>query len=331
MSPLPLSDFLSPHHTPPQPSYGTVAPAPGGPGPGPAAEHPVPPEGLLLVPPDVLHAIHSGVWQAVEHMRNVSERVHKWPACDWHAVDRVILSATPQVDGYQLRGNPVPVLGRAPTRRLTAYNPTPAPIYVTDAAGGAPMLTVPPFSSVVMPWNADSVIVSCDALSLAGGDLAPILLVRSDRETDEIRFDSIADAELYNPATGLQEAQRTPTTFVQANAVGAGNSTVWTPAAGKRYRLLGFSIYAPSHVAAAVATLLGTNLKDSGGQVIFAGTTFVPAASVTTTPGTVLIVPPFDLPGNGFLSPAIGNALQLNLSAAINVGQIWISAWGTEE
>ena len=48
---------------------------------------------------------------------------------------------------------------------------------------------------------------------------------------------------LYNPSTGKDEAQRTMTIIKHsADITAAGQTALWTPSAGKRVRVMGFSI-----------------------------------------------------------------------------------------
>ena len=103
-----------------------------------------------------------------------------------------------------------------------------------------------------------------------------------------------------------------PTIFKVLNSVAAGagaDVTIWTPAPGKRFRLL---LYV---VNANVATTF--LFKDGvGGPVI--------AADQITAAGGVMM----NLGGKGILSAAVGNALVINSSAAVTlVGYVA----GTEE
>lgn len=104
---------------------------------------------------------------------------------------------------------------------------------------------------------------------------------------------------------------RTPVVFkVINNAIGAGaDSTIWTPAAGKKFRVMGFSF--TSSVATDVL------LKDNTGGTVIYRQNF-PAAV------------PFALPslGNGILSTAANNVLAASMVAA---GTLTGLVWGTEE
>ena len=100
---------------------------------------------------------------------------------------------------------------------------------------------------------------------------------------------------------------------------------MWTPAAGKKYRLLGFYVILP--IGSTTAAALTFNLADSGGLTIFSGVISTAALAALTSP----ILIPFQLPFNGFLSPLVNNRLVCALSTAMTAGEIDVNVWGTEE
>lgn len=106
-------------------------------------------------------------------------------------------------------------------------------------------------------------------------------------------------------------AQYFPTTWTDLAVVALGSIvTVWTPATGKKFRLLGFSI----SVSAAANVLLEDN----------AAATFI-----FRTPKLVADTPyTFILPGRGYLSTAANNVLKATSSAAANGTGTF---FGTEE
>lgn len=138
---------------------------------------------------------------------------------------------------------------------------------------------------------------------------------------------------LWNPQTGAFETLRTATTFrTGVLAATTGNATIWTPSAGKRFRLLGILGMTLTNVAAGVTAEIGVTLFDQGASTGIAWNFSVPAAApAPTILGCVQIVPPFDLPGNGYLSSTIGNALVLNVSTVLSAGTIRCAVAGTEE
>lgn len=98
---------------------------------------------------------------------------------------------------------------------------------------------------------------------------------------------------IYNPSLPGWDRVRTPTKFISLNAVAiTSETTVWTPAAGKKFRLMGFAL-AQGTVSG------GVTLKDNT-----AGTTILILPS--NTAGAVLISPSM---GNGILSATANNVL----------------------
>jgi len=133
---------------------------------------------------------------------------------------------------------------------------------------------------------------------------------------------------------------RTPTVFKTISTQATGNTAVWTPT-GKKFRLMRFMIDVMANALTAGGNLT-ISLNDAGtalnanvpaasnttnGGVSF--TAFVPSSAITNVFGgysTGWI----DL-GNGYISAAAGNALNINLSAAVTVGLVNIIVCGTEE
>jgi hypothetical protein len=103
----------------------------------------------------------------------------------------------------------------------------------------------------------------------------------------------------------------------------AGDTTIWTPAAGKKVRLMGLSISASGTAAALVANLL--KIQDAAaGPNLWQG--FIAVA--TTVTGDTQIYVDF---GQGQLLSAINHVLNANLATAFATGGAAVNAWGTEE
>jgi hypothetical protein len=106
---------------------------------------------------------------------------------------------------------------------------------------------------------------------------------------------------------------RTPNIWktIAAVAVTAGTpQTVWTPAAGKKFRLMGFAVS---------LTVAGSVIFDDNAV----GTEIIRTPLLAA--GTGIASPPM---GNGFLSAAANNVLQVNVSAT---GSVSGFVYGTEE
>lgn len=147
----------------------------------------------------------------------------------------------------------------------------------------------------------------------------------------------IADAAAFGfPVTGLSvfngtswDRQRTPTVFKTAAATAAGLTSVWTPAAGKKFRLLAFALLVTGNAAMAVAGTEAIQLQDSGTLFGLAFDLYAPAASVNQLgdafyTGWVAV-------GNGYLSAAANNVLQVWLASALTTGYVRVNVAGTEE
>jgi len=130
---------------------------------------------------------------------------------------------------------------------------------------------------------------------------------------------------LYDPVLATWDRQRNVTTFKTLIDNTANNATVWTPAGGKKYRVMGGIISLSKDAACAGSFQVG--LTDSaGGQWLVIQISH--AALVAT--GQVMVVP-FQIPGNGYLSPTAGNLLQATCSGALTAGSMGVTVWGTEE
>lgn len=112
--------------------------------------------------------------------------------------------------------------------------------------------------------------------------------------------------------------------FKSVAATVAGNTTVWTPAAGKKFRLMGYTISVAGTLAATGVELI--KLTDAAAGTVIAQHNAT--VTITTPTGDTQIGA--DL-GQGFLSGAINNALTVNLGTAMATGSVIVNAWGTEE
>lgn len=121
---------------------------------------------------------------------------------------------------------------------------------------------------------------------------------------------------------------RTPAIFKQATASASGSTALWTPAAGKHFRLLRFKIQLTADATLAVAARLTIALLDSATDLHLSHLVFVPTTALNTIQdyesGWI------DL-GNGILSAAVNNVLNINLSVALATGLVNVIACGTEE
>lgn len=123
---------------------------------------------------------------------------------------------------------------------------------------------------------------------------------------------------------------RTPSNFKTVATAAAGNTAIWTPTGGKKFRLMRWRYTATENCTFAVGANLTISLFDGAagatGQV---DDITVPAVALATS-GQLASSPWIDL-GNGYQSVAANNVLNVNLSAALVTGTIRVQVAGTEE
>jgi hypothetical protein len=152
------------------------------------------------------------------------------------------------------------------------------------------------------------------------GNTVAVSSLGSTRFTTNYALVTIAAQYVFDPTTTSFDALRTPTKFKIASASAVNDTALWTPAGGKRFRLMGFTWTIPNTATSAAGTVI--TLRDAAADV------FNVITIGTTTAGmsnTVI------LPYNGYMSTAADAVLNIHLSAALTAGTIAFSAFGTEE
>lgn len=110
----------------------------------------------------------------------------------------------------------------------------------------------------------------------------------------------------------------------------ASNATVWTPATGKKFRLIKLIIEFSENVSTAGSNNAAYEMLDGGTLILpSTGIFFIPTAAVTTGYGNQRVV--FDYGPNGILSAAANNVLGFTLSSALATGVCTVFTMGTEE
>lgn len=114
--------------------------------------------------------------------------------------------------------------------------------------------------------------------------------------------------------------------FHSVIATAAGSTAVWTPTAGKRFRLMGYTISVAGTLAATGVQTI--KLEDSATVIKnhLANVIETPSASISGGDTQIGV----DL-GQGELSATVNNVLNINLSTAMATGGVAINVWGTEE
>lgn len=140
---------------------------------------------------------------------------------------------------------------------------------------------------------------------------------------------------LYSPAhigdlpNTFYLRERNVEVFRTATATASGNTPVWTPAAGKKFRLMRFYLELTENVIRAAAGVVTIKFQDATTDLNIAFDVWVPAAALATT-GNEWQSGWIDI-GNGILSAAANNVLNVNLSAALTGGNLRAFVCGTEE
>ena len=151
------------------------------------------------------------------------------------------------------------------------------------------------------------------------GVLLPTHLITPlDITTDPMTY-TMACRALLDKA-GVLEGPRTPSIFKTVAATLIGSTALWTPAAGKKFRILGFKVAIPSTATTAAGSTI--TLKDGAGTV-FTLAVLGATTQIVTYQQTGMM--------NGYLSAAADNVLNVDLSAALTAGAVVVDVWGTEE
>lgn len=132
---------------------------------------------------------------------------------------------------------------------------------------------------------------------------------------------------LYNALLGKEETQLTPTAYHTIQLSTAAVS-IWTPAVGKKFRLMGYNIQLSADATLAVAGETLLTLLDNATAIGIAHNFYVPATALDTFFANPPIVVPF--PGNGYLSILAGNALKATLSTYLATGTFSLNVYGVE-
>lgn len=123
---------------------------------------------------------------------------------------------------------------------------------------------------------------------------------------------------------------RTPDTFKTASATASGNTALWTPAGGKKFRLMRYMLTVTDNATQTTPGTLTISLFDAAaGDTGQAHSVFVPSVALVNT-GSLYSSGWIDL-GNGRLSSAADAVLNINLSAALTAGAVRVICCGTEE
>lgn len=129
-------------------------------------------------------------------------------------------------------------------------------------------------------------------------------------------------------SVGAWDNMRTCTTFKQASTAATGSTALWTPTAGKKFRLMRFRVQVTALAKAAAAADLKIALLDSAADLGVSSYCTIPVAAAGN--GVISDTGWIDL-GNGVMSSLANNVLNINLSFALTGGLVNVTCAGTEE
>lgn len=131
-------------------------------------------------------------------------------------------------------------------------------------------------------------------------------------------------------ADGLRNfLNRSPNVFNTVAASAAGDTAIWTPANGRKFRLQRMMISITDNATQTTSGVVTIKLRDNTTDLNLTHSVFVPASLLDTT-GVLYVSPWIDL-GDGILSAAANNVLNVNLSNALLTGVVRVIVAGMEE
>lgn len=119
------------------------------------------------------------------------------------------------------------------------------------------------------------------------------------------------------------------TTQKTVETAATGSTAIWTPVTGNTFRLLAYQVIVTADAAiSGGGTQLIVSFKDGTTALPTAQELFVPTTTVTTVMGAYNSgwIPL----GNGLLSAAANNALNVTLSATLTSGKVRVNVIGVE-
>lgn len=123
---------------------------------------------------------------------------------------------------------------------------------------------------------------------------------------------------------------RIPSKFFTITATASGDNAIWTPTSGKKFRLMGWSLQATAEVAiSGGAADLDVIFRDGTTAIGQGASFYIPQTGATSS--QIDDFTGWHMLGNGYLSTAANNVLNLNLSTTLTSGKVRVNVCGTEE
>lgn len=131
-------------------------------------------------------------------------------------------------------------------------------------------------------------------------------------------------SRVLNTVSGQYDQVRAATTVKAISANAYANTIVWTPAAGKRIRVMGYCIQTSNARFGSNGDLTVTLLEQGG--VWLGQFNFGLGAAATNQPVIVVNFPP-----PGILLSAPDKKIAIDLSNGLTAGAFGVTVWGSEE
>jgi hypothetical protein len=135
--------------------------------------------------------------------------------------------------------------------------------------------------------------------------------------------------QVATDAVPTLQTLRTPNIFRTAKATATGTQAIWTPATGKKFRLMRFKIQITADSAQTTGADVDFDLQDGATSLNLTHTVFIPTAAATVLAG-YYESGWIDI-GNGYLSTAANNVLNLVFTAVGFAGTVRVITAGNEE
>src|SRR5574340_1320349 len=134
----------------------------------------------------------------------------------------------------------------------------------------------------------------------------------------------------YTDGAETFASPRFPNIFKTASVTATGNTALWTPTSGKKFRLLRFLVILTGNATLGAAAVLTVKFQDATTDIGLSFDMYVPT-SAGTNAGDAFVSPWVDIGPLGYISTTANNVLNVNLSAALTAGNVRVTAIGTEE
>jgi hypothetical protein len=202
--------------------------------------------------------------------------------------------------------------GEVETKLFTPFNPT-------DGTLTSPTSIL----AQAQPTSAPSTIIN--SVGANGGSWKNISMNNLAQGLNVFSIQGALDVDASG-GTGTILPVRSPTKYKWAACTTTAATDLWTPAAGKKFRVMCGTIQCAGGLAAAGLETIDLQEETLGTFGLKFGTWVPIAAAAAGTPQIY-----FDLRPNGYLATTADKKLQVVLGAAMTAGAVEVTVWGTEE